>query len=147
MLVNCEMGKRPIYHTRPFIITYPVNLSHITHVSTIHTTAAARRITSQVSEVARHIPQYPHLQHTWVKDTFPAYYFSEFKYLLNGWLEAGHTMTPEPTDPYLLARIWIRQQGHGLNWLTAIQVVDSSDFAIIQKSQWSPYSLNPPRLQ
>jgi hypothetical protein len=119
MLVNCCAGCRPVHHVRPFTICYPVAISNF------HT-SMAYGVSHQLNELARNLPQYPHLQRLWVKE--------------------GHTMTPDPTDPYLLARIWIRQQGQGLNWLTAVQVVDSSDFPLLQKSKWSPYDLNPPRL-
>jgi hypothetical protein len=112
MLVNCAAGHRPVHHVRPFTICYPVR------ISTFHT-SMADGIAHQLGTLASHISQYPHYQQLWVNN--------------------GHTMHPNPTDPYLLARIWIRQRGHGLNWLAAAQIVDASDFAIIQKSTWSPH--------
>ena len=131
MVVNCCSGNRPVRNPYPFILAESLNRPAIDNTM-------LDDIASQLNTVAQNIPQYPHLQTMWVK--------------------TGYTMHPQPTDPFLLTRIWIRQQGYGLNWLAATQIVNSSDFILLQRQKWVPYIeppndamaspvLNPPRLQ
>lgn len=123
MLMNCAAGRRPVYHVRPFVLCYP------THSTTMHDAALAG-VAYQMNTLATHIPQYPHLQTLWAKH--------------------GHTMHPAPTDPHMLTRIWIRQRGHGLNWLVASQIIDQTDVGLLHAATWSPFrgeGLNLPRLR
>jgi hypothetical protein len=126
MAINCCSGNRPVHNLYPFILAESLNQPFIEN-------SMLQDIASQLNTVAQNIPQYPHLQTMWVK--------------------TGYTMHPQPTEPFLLTRVWIRQQGYGLNWLAATQIVNSSDFIILQRQKWAPYRkpsdlvLNAPRLQ
>jgi hypothetical protein len=116
----CKMGQQPVNHDLPFIMTAPTSSVHLQH-HLIHETIA------DITGAAVDVGCYPHYQTFWVRTD-------------------GHTMTPEPKTPLFLSRTWIHERNGGLNWLTAIQVVDAADMPQVMASTWSP-SQPKPRLQ
>jgi hypothetical protein len=120
LIRNCKMGQHPVNHDLPFIMTSPIKSVHLQH-HLIHEAIA------DIKGAAVDIGCYPHYQTFWVRTN-------------------GHTMTQNPKTPIFLARTWIHERNGGLNWLTAMQVVDATDMPQVIESTWSPF-LPKPQLQ
>ncbi len=113
---RCKMGQQPIGHDLPFIMSAPVTS---VQGQLIHETIA------DIKGAATDIGCYPHYQTFWIRTN-------------------GHTMTPDPQDPVFLSRTWIHERNGGLNWLTAMQIMDAKDMPQVVASRWAPFR---PKLQ
>ncbi len=112
LIESCKAGGRPVWHATPFILAAKIQMNLITD--------ALMRESIEVSAgAARDIHCYPHYQ------TY--------------WYHTGCPLTPIPKNPRCLSRMWIRERNGGLNWLTAVQIIDEADIPLILNSNWTPF--------